>query len=95
MRTKTFLQHCLGIKTGITNLKTMNIFLDKQFIILICFYLNKEELLTLLPEDLKIILTDPNRYRMDIHNKVEIILEIKPYKNSQQLIELLGIFIIE
>jgi hypothetical protein len=73
----------------------MNIFLDKNnSLSWFVLYLNKEELVsTLLPEDLKIILRDPQSLWMIYTNKMSI-LKIKPHKNSQQLIELLGIFII-
>jgi hypothetical protein len=72
---QNFLQHCLGIKTGIKNLKTMNIFLDQNTnIILTCFIFQQRRinLFSLLPEDLKIILDDPTIATGWIYTKVEI-----------------------
>jgi hypothetical protein len=41
--TKTFLQHCLGIKTGIKNLKTMNIFRSNTKHYLDLFYISTKK----------------------------------------------------
>jgi hypothetical protein len=58
--TKPFL-HCLGIKNGYKNLKTMNIFLDPQpVIILTCFIFQQKRRITSFssPEDLKSTMDD-------------------------------------
>jgi hypothetical protein len=58
--TKTFLQHCLGIKNRYQNLKTMNIFRSTQNIILTCFIFQQRRInLFSAPRRFKIILDDP------------------------------------